>query len=357
MGNECSSKRESFYDAILRKDLKKVKYFIQNGLDVKNDLRALELATYRGSTDIVEYLLLKGCKPNNKISARAFDIAVWKCHKEIAQLFLKSGIEYKGKNIYNETILFVAACSNNTALTEILIENGCDMKETTRHWTALHTAAARNHDQTLEVLLKHGAALDIPDKDGLTALSYCIRNENVKCIKLLVKCGCKIDMNFINSTEFLRSQLVKYPIIEQILHEEITTVKSLKELARLRVRKSLDQRLISKARQLPVPQQIKNYICMNEIFGNTQQRKLSNNNSNDLNETSATSNQSDCSKDSKTYTRNNLASKQNQLKKNKSFDEEKKPEWIENIIRQKSNKFQLGLFKKDERKKFQFQFN
>jgi ankyrin repeat protein len=153
MGSQYSSKRESFHDAILKKDLKKVKYFIQNGLDVKNDLRALELATYRGSTDIVEYLLHRGCKPNNKRTARAFDIAVWKCHKEIAQLFLKAGIEYKGKNIYQETILFVAACSNNIALTEILIESGCDMNETTRYWSPLHAAAARNHEQTLETLV------------------------------------------------------------------------------------------------------------------------------------------------------------------------------------------------------------
>ncbi len=43
MGGQCSSKRESFHDAILKKDLKKVKFFIQNGLDVKNDLRALEV--------------------------------------------------------------------------------------------------------------------------------------------------------------------------------------------------------------------------------------------------------------------------------------------------------------------------
>ncbi len=46
MGGQCSSKRESFHDAILKKDLKKVKYFIQNGLDVKNDLRALEVKLF-----------------------------------------------------------------------------------------------------------------------------------------------------------------------------------------------------------------------------------------------------------------------------------------------------------------------
>lgn len=106
----------------------------------------------------------RGCKPNNKRTARAFDIAVWKCHKEIAQLFLKAGIEYKGKNIYQETILFVAACSNNTALTEILIESGCDMNETTRLWAPIHAAAARNHEQTLETLIKHGCDINIKDK-------------------------------------------------------------------------------------------------------------------------------------------------------------------------------------------------
>jgi hypothetical protein len=46
MGGQYSSKRESFHDAILKKDLKKVKYFIQNGLDVKNDLKALEVFVF-----------------------------------------------------------------------------------------------------------------------------------------------------------------------------------------------------------------------------------------------------------------------------------------------------------------------
>jgi hypothetical protein len=266
MGGQYSSKRESFHDAILDKDLKKVKFFIQNGLDVKNDLRALELATYRGSTEIVEYLLRRGCRPNNKRTARAFDIAVWKSHKEIAQLFLKTGIEYKGKNIYQETILFVAACSNNTALTEILIESGCDMNEKTRYWTPLHVAAARNHEQTLETLLKHGCAVNIVDKEGLTALAYCIRNENIRCIQLLIKCGCHIDMKKINTTECLRSQLYKYPFIEKMLVDELTRVKSLKELCRSRIRKCLDQRLVIKSNKLPLPQKLKEYITMKEVF-------------------------------------------------------------------------------------------
>lgn len=77
-------------------------------------------------------------------------------------------------------------------------------------------------------------------------------------------------MDMINSTECLRTQLIKYPLIEKIFYEELTRVKSLQELARLRVRKCLDQRLISKVDQLPLPQKLKDYISMKEVFSNTK---------------------------------------------------------------------------------------
>lgn len=130
----------------------------------------------------------------------------------------------------------------------------------------MNKIAARNHEQTLETLLKHGCAVDIPDKDGLTALAYCIRNENIRSIKLLVKCGCRIDLEKINSTECLRAQLDKYPQIQELLFQEKTRVKSLKEFARLKIRKCLDQRLISKCSLLPLPQVLKDYVSMKEIF-------------------------------------------------------------------------------------------
>jgi ankyrin repeat protein len=86
-------------------------------------------------------------------------------------MFLKAGIEYKGRNQFNETILFVSACGNNSTLTEILIEGGCDLNECTRSWTALHVAAARNHDDVLRVLVKHGCDLNIRDRDGMFDMS------------------------------------------------------------------------------------------------------------------------------------------------------------------------------------------
>ncbi len=73
-------------------------------------------------------------------------------------------------------------------------------------------------------------------------------------------------MNVINSNESLQTQLVKYPVIEKIFMKELTTVKSLKELARLQVRKNLDQRLLSKLHKLAIPQTLKDYVSMIEVF-------------------------------------------------------------------------------------------
>ena len=74
----------------------------------------------------------------------------------------------------------------------------------------------------------------------------------------------------INSNESLRSQLVKYPIIEEILSEELTRVKSLKELSRLTIRSCLNQRLLAKVNKLPLPQVLKDFISMKEVFGGTR---------------------------------------------------------------------------------------
>ena len=210
-------------------------------------------------------------------------------------MFLKAGIEYKGRNQFNETILFVSACGNNSTLTEMLIEGGCDLNECTRSWTALHVAAARNHDEVLRVLVKHGCDLNTRDRDGrkqtrklsririvffyfegFNALMLAILNENMKNIKLLVQSGCTINIEELYSTPCLAKQLAKYPEIERILWNECTRVKNLKELCRLRIRTSLGQRTWKKTSQLLLPTRLKDYVALKEYFvlyGDEQQQQ------------------------------------------------------------------------------------
>ncbi|CAF3363223.1 unnamed protein product [Rotaria socialis] len=238
-----------------------------NDIDfIKNDFKSLELVTLYNLTDAVELLLNRSCVLRNKRTSRAFDLAVWKCHKDVATMFLIAGIEYNGRNQFNETILFVSACGNNSTLTEILIEGGSDLNECTRSWTALHVAAARNHDEVLRVLVKHGCDLNIRDRDGFNALILAILNENLKNVKLLVQCGCSINIEELYSTLCLAKQLTKYPEIERIVWNECTRVKNLKKRSRFRIRSSLGQRTWKKTLQLPLPTQLKDYITLKELF-------------------------------------------------------------------------------------------
>ncbi|CAF4609827.1 unnamed protein product [Rotaria socialis] len=196
-----------------------------SGIDfIKNDFKSLELVTLYNLTDAVELLLNRSCVLRNKRTSRAFDLAVWKCHKDVATMFLIAGIEYNGRNQFNETILFVSACGNNSTLTEILIEGGSDLNECTRSGTALHVAAARNYDEVLRVLVKHGCDLNIRDRDGFNALILAILNENLKNVKLLVQCGCSINIEELYSTLCLAKQLTKYPEIERIVWNECTRI-------------------------------------------------------------------------------------------------------------------------------------
>lgn len=92
---------------------------------------------------------------------------------------------------------------------------------------------------------------------------------------MLIKCGCKIDLPMLYANDCLRQQLIRYPLIEKILCDEVKRVKSLKEVCRLSIRKSLDQRLINKVNKLPLPTQLKDYILMKDMFtySNTNNQK------------------------------------------------------------------------------------
>jgi hypothetical protein len=93
-----------------------------------------------------------------------------------------------------------------------------------------------------------------------------VLNENVKNIKLLVQCGCSINIEELYSTPCLAKQLSKYPEIERILWNERMRAKNLKELTRLRIRSALGQRTWKKTALLPLPSRLKDYVALKELF-------------------------------------------------------------------------------------------
>ncbi len=100
-----------------------------------------------------------------------------------------------------------------------------------------------------------------------------ILNENLKNIKLLVQCGCSINIEELYLTPCLAKQLTKYPEIERILWDERTRVKNLKELCRLRIRSSLGQRLWKKTPLLSLPARLKDYVALKELFVSCEEQQ------------------------------------------------------------------------------------
>lgn len=85
-------------------------------------------------------------------------------------------------------------------------------------------------------------------------------------MRLLTICGCRIDMQSIECNQELRTKFIKSPQLKKHLINELTRVKSLKELSRLQIRRSLGQRVIAKTQTLPLAQALKDYVCMSDIF-------------------------------------------------------------------------------------------
>lgn len=108
---------------------------------------------------------------------------------------------------------------------------------------------------------------------GFNALMLAILNENLRNIKLLVQCGCSINIEELYSTPCLAKQLTKYPEIERILWNERTRAKNLKELCRLQIRSALGQRLWKKTSSLPLPTRLKDYIALKELFSSCEDQQ------------------------------------------------------------------------------------
>lgn len=66
-----------------------------------------------------------------------------------------------------------------------------DVVDTTRGWTALTYAAARNHLPVVDVLLSAGARADIADPTGWTAHDYAMFDGHMDCGACLFFSGAK----------------------------------------------------------------------------------------------------------------------------------------------------------------------
>jgi cytohesin len=84
------------------------------------------------------------------------------------------------------------APSDYPELVEMLIKHGADVNvKTDSGFVALFWAARYGHDGVTKVLIAHGADVNAKDKDGITALQWAMTNQQAKVVELLKAAGAK----------------------------------------------------------------------------------------------------------------------------------------------------------------------
>jgi uncharacterized protein len=75
---------------------------------------------------------------------------------------------------------------------KVLLKNNADMNISDKSsWTPLHTAASKTSEEVLKMLINFNAKVDLKDDEGRTALDVAKENGNLKCVEILEKCGIK----------------------------------------------------------------------------------------------------------------------------------------------------------------------
>ena len=180
--------------AVLTGKFECVKVLVNNGADenIVNKRGDSALDMSKRYPEIYEYLRPKYTMSNNLRSAgQRGDV-------DKVKLILADGVDINGKNKAGYTVLrYMVTGSSSTsdklnAVTEILLKNGANAKETLEDKrTLLHLAAQMGFAGRAKLLIRYGAEVNCIDDRGKTPLHHA--NSSCDVIKTLVENGADIN--------------------------------------------------------------------------------------------------------------------------------------------------------------------
>jgi len=189
--------------AIENSDINEIKRFIdqKGSLEVKNKKGQTPLmaATYENAISIAKLFIDAGANVNTQddMANSPFLYAGASGYTEIVKMCVKNGADYKIYNRFGGTAL-IPACEKGHV--ETVIELLKDKKFPIDHvnnlgWTALMEVMVigkggiEKQTSITKLLIDAGCNVNIPDKEGITALTHARRNGYKDIIKLLEKAG------------------------------------------------------------------------------------------------------------------------------------------------------------------------
>ncbi|CAH0050248.1 unnamed protein product [Clonostachys solani] len=185
------------HEAIVKVLIKKgAKFYVNDGRS------ALTAATIGGHLHIVRLLLQSGA-PVNVHGGKGYirpAIAEACVHgrKEILQLLLQHG---QGVNHHTSPPLVYASMHGNIEIARMLLVKNAEVNafEPASGWNALMAAASSGHLELVELLLNHGADINLQGKGGSSPLGIAARQGNEKIIDLLLDRGATVGFPIIKA--------------------------------------------------------------------------------------------------------------------------------------------------------------
>jgi ankyrin repeat protein len=173
-------------------------------------------ATYKVDHEMVRALLKKGAKA--KVTNHYGDSPLIEAVKlgdvELVRMLLDAGADPNSPNQDNQTALMLASTIGSLPIAEMLIKRGAKVNavESYRGQNALMWAAAEDHPDLVDLLLKHGADVKVRAKyddwpremtsepraqfrqtGGLTALLYATRSGCYRCAVAIINAGADVN--------------------------------------------------------------------------------------------------------------------------------------------------------------------
>jgi len=203
-GEASREKCNVYLDAIIAGDLGTVQQLLADDpslisiIDNKRGKRSrgfpLHIAIKYGYSEIVELLLSKGAKPNERNSEGqgSLHIAASNGHANLVKLLVKYGADINGeKNGFRHPPLCYAS---NAQVAKALIANGADVNwRDERCATPLHSIAGYGITTAAEVLLDHGADINAKNVAGWTPLHQAASRGRKQMVELLIAKGADIN--------------------------------------------------------------------------------------------------------------------------------------------------------------------
>jgi quinoprotein dehydrogenase-associated probable ABC transporter substrate-binding protein len=188
---------EELGNAILGQDLGRIGYLLEHGADINSrtgdGYTPLISAVRFGFDKVATYLIEHKADVNLADSSNwtAVMYAAWNDDADMLKLLAKHGAKLETSGPDGMNALSIATQNSKLKSAAVLIEAGVDVNHAagTGGYTPLMLASTAGSEETVELLLKHGAKVNAKNSGGITALMIVAANNQSKIAAALLAAG------------------------------------------------------------------------------------------------------------------------------------------------------------------------